>query len=144
MKGQAKSLRLRSKRVQSGQSLAEFAIVATLLFLITFAIIELSLAVYQYNTVCSAARDAVRYAIVHSPTSANPATTSQIQQVAINAALNVNLTASNITVSWPADANLPTKQDAEVQISYQYKLQVPFVPTTTLTLTSASRMLVSQ
>jgi Flp pilus assembly protein TadG len=144
MKTQANSIRLKNERVPYGQSMAEFAIVAALLFLITFAIMEVGWAVYQYNTVSSAARDAVRYAVVHSPTSANPATTSQIQQVAVNAAPNLGLATSAITVSWPADTNLPSKKDAEVQISYEYQLNVPFMSPTTLTFTTTSRMLVSQ
>jgi Flp pilus assembly protein TadG len=129
---------------RAGQTMAEFALAATAFVLLMFGLIDMALLVYNYNTVCSAAREAVRYAIVHSPTGPNPATTAQIQQVAINWAPELNLTASNITVSWPADSNLPSEDDAKVAISYNYKLAIPFLTVRTLTLTSTSQMLVSQ
>jgi Flp pilus assembly protein TadG len=132
------------KRMRGGQTGVEFALVAAVFLLLLFTAIQIGLAVYKYNTVCEAARESVRYAIVHSPTSANPATTAQIQQVAINAAPAVKLTTSNVTVSWPADANLPSLKDAQVKISYNYSFRIPFMSPATLTLTSTSRMLVSQ
>lgn len=124
--------------------MAEFAWSATAFLLLMFGLMQMGLAVYNYNTACAAAREAVRYAIVHSPTSPNPATTSQIQQVAINYAPALNLTSSDISVSWPADPNLPSLKDARVAISYNYQLEIPFLSTVTLTLTSSSQMLVSQ
>jgi hypothetical protein len=81
---------------------------------------------------------------VHSPTSANPATTAQIQQVAINAAIGVNLAITNVSVTWPADANLPSLKDAQVKITYNYSFRIPFMSPVTLALTSTSQMLVSQ
>jgi Flp pilus assembly protein TadG len=133
-----------SKQPDSGQAMVEFVLIATAFFLLTFGIIEMGLAVYTYNTISEASREAVRYAAVHSPTSANPATNAQIQQIAINAANGVNLTSSNVAVSWPADQNLPTMDDAEVQITYSYGISIPFMSATTVQLTSTSRMLVSQ
>lgn len=131
-------------RSRFAQTTVEFVLAATVLLLVSFGLIELGLTVYYYNTVCAAAREAVRYAIVHSPTSANPATVSQIQQVAINYAPGLNLTSSQISVSWPADPNLPSKQDAKVTVSYNYQLQIPFLQTVSLPLTSTSQMMVSQ
>jgi Flp pilus assembly protein TadG len=127
-----------------GQTMVEFAMVATVFLLLLFGIMQMALTVYNYNTVCSAAREAVRYAIVRSPTSANPATTAQIQQIAINTAVGLNTSQLTIAVSWPADANLPTQTDARVKVSYQYQLQIPFFSPLTMTLASTSQMLVSQ
>ena len=127
-----------------GQTMVEFAMVASVFFLLLFGIIEMSYAVCNYNTVCSAAREAVRYAIVHSPTSANPATIAQIQQIAIRNAVSLDPSQLTVNVSWPADANLPLQQDAQVQVSYRYQLNLPFRPPLTLTLVSTSQMLVSQ
>ena len=92
----------------SGQAMVEFAMVVTVYLLLLFGIMMMTLSVYYYNTVCSAAREAVRYAIVHSPSSASPATTAQIQQIAINNAVNLVSSQLTVTVSWPADANLPS------------------------------------
>jgi Flp pilus assembly protein TadG len=136
---------LRVEHWGAGQALVEFAIVASVFLLTLFAIMSLGLGVYKYNTLCSAAREAVRYAIVHGPTSLSPSTTAQIQQIAINQAPGLNLKASDITVSFPADPNSSsTQKDAKVQISYNYSPPIPFMPQITLTLTSTAQMLVSQ
>lgn len=135
---------LSRRRRPAGQTMVEFAMVASVFLLLLFGIMEMGFAVYNYNTACSAAREAVRYAIVHSPTGPNPATIPQIKQVAINYAPALNLTSSDINVTFPADANLPSQDDAQVTISYKYQLDVPFLSPVTLKLTSTSQMLVSQ
>ena len=45
---------------------------ATIFLMLMFAIIEMAMVVYSYNTISHAARECVRYAIVHSPTGPNP------------------------------------------------------------------------
>jgi Flp pilus assembly protein TadG len=125
------------RRRQAGQAMVEFGLVATLFLLLLFGIMDTAYAVFCYNSVASAAREAVRYAVVHGPKSPSPATTLQIQQVAVNAAPGVNLKTSDVTVTWPADPNLPL-QDAQVRISFNYQMLM------SLTLTSSSRMVVSQ
>lgn len=135
---------LSSTRKCAGQTMVEFAMVASLFLLLLFGVMQMALTVYNYNTVCSAAREAVRFAIVHSPASANSATTAQIQQVAMNEAVGLNSSQLTVTVSWPADAKLPLQKDAQVTVSYQYQLKIPFLSPVTLTLASTSQMLVSQ
>ncbi len=128
----------------AGQTATEFAMIASVLFLLMFGVMTLGSAVYSYNTMSNAAREAVRYAAIHSSTSAVPATTDQIQQVAMNYAPGLNLDESNIHVSWPADPNIGMKPDAQVQISYTYNIKVPFMSPVALALSNTSRMLVSQ
>ena len=143
MTGVSSGLR-RKRKHQAGSTMAEFALVATTFFILSFGIIEMASAVMAYNSVCNAAREAVRYAIVHSPTSANPATTAQIQQVAIDTDPNLGLTTGQVSVTFPADANLPSQSDVLVTISHPYTITVPFLPRVSVTLTTSSRMLVSQ
>lgn len=132
------------RKFAAGQTMVEFALVASVFLLLIFAIIQVALTVYNYNTVCSVARETARYAMVHSPASANPATNTQIRQVAINNAVGLDPTQLTVTVTWPADANLPLQKDAQIGISYQYQLNVPFLKPVSLTLASSSQMLVSQ
>ena len=47
-----------------GQDLVEFALVAPLLFLLLFGIMEFGVAVWRYNTVANAAREGARAAIM--------------------------------------------------------------------------------
>ncbi len=137
----------RRKRRQLGQAAVEFALVASIFLMLTFAIIELAMVVYSYNSISHAARECVRYAIVHSPTGPNPATTSQIKSITVSYAdlpAPNQLTPSGVAVTWPADPNLPSLQDAQCTISLNYILRIPFLPSKTLPLTATARMLVSQ
>lgn len=131
----------------SGTSMVEFAMAATIFLMLMFATIEMAMVVYSYNTVSHAARECVRYAIVHSPTGPNPATTTQIQGVTVGYAdlpAPNQLTKSDVAVTWPNDPNLPSQRDAQCSISLNYSLRIPFLPSKTLPLTATARMLVSQ
>jgi Flp pilus assembly protein TadG len=128
----------------SGQALAEFGVVAVAFGVLLFAIFEMGTVVYQYNTVSEAAREAVRYAVVHSPTSQNPATNDQIAGVAVTYA--PFLSSTDVTVSFPPDTNphLVNQIDARVSISHDYTQNIPLMSAVTLHLTTSSQMLVSQ
>jgi Flp pilus assembly protein TadG len=130
-----------------GQAAVEFALAATVFLLLTFAIIEMAMVVYSYNTISHAARECVRYAIVHSPTGPSPASAAQIEATTVAYAdlpAPNQLTSNNVTISWPADPNMPSLKDAQCSISLNYSLGVPFLPPKTLRLTATARMLVSQ
>jgi Flp pilus assembly protein TadG len=127
-----------------GQSAVEFALVATAFLLFLSGVMLMAEAVLAYNGMSSAAEEAVRYAVANGPNSPSPATTAQIQQVAINVAPQVPLTTSNITVSWITDANMATRQDAKVVVSYDYPLKVPWMTKVTLHLSATSQMMASQ
>ncbi len=141
MKTLAGMWRTRWKR---GATMAEFAMIATVCFTLLFAVMEMSSAVYSYHMVSTAAREGVRYAIVHSPTSANPATTDQIQDYAKTYASGLDQSQLTVTATFPADPRLATQKDAQVVVSYNYPLSIPFMSPVTLSLTSTSKMLVSQ
>ncbi|MGH7779771.1 MAG: TadE/TadG family type IV pilus assembly protein [Candidatus Binataceae bacterium] len=133
--------------MRSGQTLVEFAMVATVFFALLFGIMQMAELVFSYNTICDAAREATRAAIVHGGSSALDST---IQQAAINAAPSLNLTTSNVQVSFPADVNVPSGIDAKVVITYTspIKLLAFLLPrgqaAPTFKLTATSQMPVSQ
>jgi Flp pilus assembly protein TadG len=135
---------LRRKRWSRGATMVEFALVAGVFFMLMFGVMEMSSAVYSYHMVCTAAREGVRYAIVHSPTSANPATTTQIQDYAKTYATGLDASQLSVTATFPADPRLVTKKDAQVVVTYNYPLNIPFITPVTLSLSSTSKMLVSQ
>jgi Flp pilus assembly protein TadG len=131
----------------SGTGTTEFALGATVFLLLTFAIVEMAMVVYSYNTISQAARECVRYAIVHSPTGPSPATVTQIKNITVGYAILPapnQLTPSGVAVTWPADPNLPSSDDAQCTVSLNYNLQIPFMAPRTLPLTATARMLVSQ
>jgi Flp pilus assembly protein TadG len=118
--------------------------VATAFLLMLSGVMMMGEAVLAYNSMSSAAEEAVRYAVANGPNSPVPATTAQIQQIAISTAPEVPLKASNVTVTWPTDANLSTRSDAKVVVSYDYPLKIPFMSKVTLHLSATSQMMASQ
>jgi Flp pilus assembly protein TadG len=127
----------------AGQALPEFAGVAATFLLLLFAITEMGIVVYRYNSVSQAAREAARYAIVHGPTSVSPATDGDIEGIAEGIA--PFLSSTNFTTPFfVTDPNDTKQKDAKISISYNYAQFIPFMSSATLTFTSTSQMLVSQ
>ncbi|HZP16903.1 MAG TPA: TadE family protein, partial [Terriglobales bacterium] len=50
---------------EEGQAMVEFALVITFVFLLFVSILQMILYMYAYNTLADAAKEGVRYAIVH-------------------------------------------------------------------------------
>jgi len=128
-----------------GQASVEFALAGVAFLLLLFAIMEMALAVLAYNTISFAASEAVRYGSAVQAANQNTASTNTaIQNVAIAAAPDLNLTSGNVAVTWSTDSLITSRNDIAVTISYNYPLSIPFLKATTLPLTSTSKMMASQ
>jgi hypothetical protein len=57
--------RIRAHKEERGQATLEFALVAVLLFLVLFGIIDFSRLFFAYATMANAVREGARYGIVH-------------------------------------------------------------------------------
>src|SRR5438105_5883676 len=60
-------MRMRKKSLQSGVAIVEFALVLPLLLLLTMTVTEFGRALYQYDILAKAVRDAARYLSVQTP-----------------------------------------------------------------------------
>jgi len=107
---------------------------------------NLGSAVYDYNTISNAAREAVRYAAIHSPTSASPSKSpyTDVKQVVVDYAPGLNLTTSQVDVDFQKDTRMTTRYDAIVTVTYPYTLNMPFMNSVDLSFTSTAQMLASQ
>lgn len=151
--------------------MVEFAISATALLLIMFGILEFGRVMYIYHTVSNAARLGSRYAIVRGSKctvldNCPNVTGAQIEtwlrsQVPMldsstttlpgctNAGLCVSATWSTSTdPSVDCSATAPAGNDDPghmvcVTVSYPFNFAVPFVSNTPLTLSSTSKMVIS-
>jgi hypothetical protein len=65
MKDLRASLAMAKRRKQRGQSLVEFALTILFIFLLFVGMLEMIFLLYAYNTLANAAKEGVRYAIVH-------------------------------------------------------------------------------
>jgi Flp pilus assembly protein TadG len=72
MRTQDKSSLKAIRRRQGGQAIVEFALTVVLLMLLMFALLELSIFIYTYSVLANAAKEGVRYAIVHGASNGTP------------------------------------------------------------------------
>ena len=132
-----------SRRSEAGQGMVEFALVITFVFLLFVGIVQMILLMYAYTTLADAAKEGVRYAIVHGtqntscsgPSTSGICTTSDTSGRNVkNAVLNFgansstnalagisfqNITSSEITVTWPDSCSNPGCT-VRVTVSHSY------------------------
>jgi Flp pilus assembly protein TadG len=123
-----------------GQAAAEFAFVGLPLLLLVFATIGLGMAIYSYSFVCTAARDAARYAIVHGASSLAPATQADLTTLVQSEAQGIQANQLSVAASWTPDNNPGSV--VEVTVTYDFK-PLGFLGGVTLPLTSSAEMVIS-
>jgi Flp pilus assembly protein TadG len=151
----------RLMRGEFGGTLLETALTISVLMTLVFGVIEVGMMLYTYHFVSYAAREATRYAIVRGSTcsglgSACPAQASDIQNYVSNLGFpGIDISTSDVSVAWASysastatwstcsNCNLPGDQ-VQVTVTYPFPFSVPFVPQSSLQLTSTSAMVISQ
>ena len=84
---------------EKGAALIEYAMIAPLLFLLLFGIIEFSILIFSYNTIANAAREGARYGIIHPADSAGIESAARGLTTGLDqAALQVTSAASGKTI----------------------------------------------
>ena len=117
-------------RAESGSMLIEFSLSIWTLFLVTFLIFEFCMAIYTYSVLGNAAREGIRYAIVHGtdssscsgPSSGCGDTGGSNVTAVVNsyAAISFHDTSlMTVTPSWPDGTSTPSSR-VLVTISYSY------------------------
>lgn len=132
--------------------LLEFSLSVWTLFLVTFLIFEFCMMVYTYSVLGNAAREGVRYAVVHGtdstlcsgPSSGCGDTLGSNITAVVNsyAALSFhNVSAMTVTPSWPDGASTPASR-VLVTITYPYiaYLQIPGLPSPSMSVTAEGRI----
>ena len=149
----------RASRDESGSSIVEFAMASIILFTLVFGVMAICLALYSYNVVSEAAREATRYAIVRG-SKCNSFTDCNIDQTGLQTYVQgigfPGITPSSLTVAATATSATGTVCTAtltpcnkpgnpvQVTVTYTFPLVIPFVPSRTLTMSSTSQMTISQ
>jgi Flp pilus assembly protein TadG len=131
---------MRARRPQErGQTLAEFALIAPLLIVIVFGLVDMARAMQSYVTLQEAAREAARYAVTGRDDCAGPSTPTRedcIRETVRNrtSKLNNNSSVATSFRSWdfPAFADPPVEDSAgsqcdavEVLVEYEYTPLTP-------------------
>lgn len=133
------------RRPHSGQTLVEFALILPIFVLVLVGLFDFGRAIYAYNTIANAAREAARVAIVDQ-------TESVIEAEAIKQGVSLGLTPAQVDViyrnrdlSGGVPCNSAPIQNgciAEITIAYPYVAATPVIGNLvgTLTLSSTARM----
>ena len=145
---------LKSRRMERGSTLVEFALVLIVLMVMMFGIIDFARALYTYHFVANVAREGTRYAIVRGA-SCNPAL-SGCEAESLNSippyiqglgtGIGIDPSLISVTATWPGPpANSTTNCSNDqpgclvrVQVTYPFKFIFPLMPTQTCTLGSGA------
>lgn len=110
------------KQKDRGANLVEFALIAPLLFLLLFGVIEFARLIHGFTTVWSAAREGARYATtvgdVDGDLTLNYEECDEIVAAALERAVGTSLSASDITIRYydPSSAT-PTTPVADCDVA---------------------------
>jgi len=144
-----------------GNTLTEFAFVLPLLAMMMFGVTDFGRALYTYHFVSNAAREATRWASVRGSQctawpQACPAIQADVQNYVAGIAppgIDPSPQTLGVTAAWmpppgkPAScigaANNPGCA-VQVQVTYNFKFILPFLPKSTYSMQSTSEMIISQ
>jgi Flp pilus assembly protein TadG len=124
-----------------GQAMVEFAIIAVSALLLIFGMMNCATAVYDYNYVSFAAREATRYAAVRGSSSASAASTTDISNFVIAQSKGLDPSHLSVSTNWLPD-NSPGSA-VKVQVSYQFTVTIPFMTSNSLNLSSTSQLTIT-
>jgi Flp pilus assembly protein TadG len=125
---------IRFKRDQRGAAMVELALVAGVIFIpLMFGVVEIGRGVWIKSMVTAAAREGVRYAIVHG--SQNTGSVADSAAIADTVIARTKLTGIIVRPSWP-DGNNDYGSRVRVQVSYSYVPVVSVISARTITSTS--------
>jgi Flp pilus assembly protein TadG len=138
--------RLQRRERSRGQSLVEFALIFPIIVLLVVGFVEVGRAVWAYNTIANAARQAARVAAVNQLANVTDCDETRpvedpyephwsIRGCAISAATSLGLTTANVAVAYApppgttldCDPTLHVGCIASVTINYQYRISTPFI-----------------
>ncbi len=125
-----------------GQTATEFALVAMGVLTLTFAVMQGSSAVYAYNFVTYAARDAARYAMVRGASSPQPVSSTDVTNFVLAEAQGINAQSVTVTTTWTPNNN--PGNTVKVRVAYSFAPIARIASKLTLSLSSTSQMVISQ
>jgi Flp pilus assembly protein TadG len=143
-------------RCQSGQSLVELALVLPIMLTFVFGLMEICLAFYTHAYISELSREGTRYAIFHGSTCETSAGASCAASTTASDATSVvayvkgiglpNLGGGTLN---PVVNYLDSNSEApgsrvQVSITYRFPYNIPFIPASTLSMSSSSTMYIIQ
>jgi Flp pilus assembly protein TadG len=139
----------RTRRSAGGQASTEFALIAGVLMMLIFGVIDLAYAIYAYNTVCYTASTAIRYASLNGASSSSPATTTSVQTLVMSMADGLEAKskcpasgARALCANTTWNPNNTAGSTVKIVVTYNFQPFGPFLPTAVLALSSTQQMVI--
>jgi Flp pilus assembly protein TadG len=126
---------------ERGSTLVEGALCFTVFLMIIFATIDFGRMVFAYNFISYSAREAARYALAHG--TKYPVTAANLTTFVKNEAIGLDRSAITVTPTW-SDVSHTPGTSVQVQVQYAFQPIAPYMPAGLLTMSSTSKMLISQ
>jgi len=133
-----------------GSALVEIALTLPVLITFFFGLIEVSLAFYTHQVLSESAREGTRYAMVHGSTcTTGSGSACTVSAATVNSYVsglswpNFGGSAMSVNTTYP-DGNEAPGSRVQVTATYGFPFRVPFIPTSTLTMSSSSVMYIVQ
>jgi Flp pilus assembly protein TadG len=132
---------------ERGTSSLEFASVLLILLSLVLGIMGLGHALYVYHAIGDAARQGTRYAMVRGSacttwTTACPASATDVQNYVETVPSGLSAGAMTVTTTW--SPNNKPGSTVNVRVQYNYKFIFPLLPSSTVSMSSDSQMVISQ
>jgi len=125
-------------RSRRGQTLVEFALILPIFLLVLVGIFDMGRAVYAYNTISNASRQAVRLGIVDQ-------NVTNLQAEAVKASVALGAVPADVDVSFltsdlggPCDVPAEIGCVVEITVHYQYNAATPIIGNLVGTIDMAS------
>jgi Flp pilus assembly protein TadG len=140
---------------ESGQAMIEVAVVLPVMLTLVIGLMEVCMAFYTHEYISELAREGTRYAVVHGSTCETSAGASCTASTTNSDSSSVysyvkglgwpNIGGGTLTpvVTYPDGDEAPNHR-VKVSITYQFPYRIPFIPASTLSMTSSSTMYIIQ
>jgi Flp pilus assembly protein TadG len=157
----AMSLALKQKgaRGEEGSAIMETAMSIIILLTFMFGVMEVGFALYSYHVIAEAAREGTRYAIVRGASAGAAcgsyssydcmASSTDIQNYVQNLGLLANMTVAPVWSTYTSGKTCPTTPPCNspgnlitVTVTYNFPLNVPFIPPHSYAMTSTAAMII--
>lgn len=132
----------RMRKIETGQSMAEFAIAVLVFLIILFGVIDLGRAVFEYNDLANSAREGARMAIEQQYTDDQVKAWTAQQSAGL-------LTDDDVTVSGSRTCNAVPCPSVTVTVQHTFTPVTPLIGTLiggsgSITMTASSTMVVER
>jgi Flp pilus assembly protein TadG len=119
----------------------EFAFASVLFFMLVFGTIEFGLAIWQYNMVSDLAQEGARWASVRGSSSTIPANASALQTYVQSRSPGFTVT---VTATPTDPSSVGPGGTISVRVQSSFSPVSALIPSTTLSLESTAKMIVSR